>query len=120
MWPHPGPAEGRRHRRPLNPLFCEDIKKGLPRRHGSDTFSPRPFGVLFIEILVSSIASYPERWRDGPCETLATCESKVPIPAAKRGEMSSCVELTQPSKGPERSGPFGFQFLDLLGRRGLG
>ena len=25
------------------------------------------------EIFVSSIASYPERWRDGPCETLATC-----------------------------------------------
>ncbi len=24
-------------------------------------------------IFVSSIASYPERWRDGPCETLATC-----------------------------------------------
>jgi len=25
------------------------------------------------EFFVSSIVSYPERWRDGPCETLATC-----------------------------------------------
>ena len=58
-------------------------------------------------IFASPIASYPERWRDGPCETLATCESKVPIPAASdRGEMSSCVELTTATKGPERSGPF--------------
>ena len=46
-----------------------------------------PEGSLFIEILASSIASYPERWRDGPCETLATCASKVPIPAG----VNACV-----------------------------
>jgi hypothetical protein len=35
------------------------------------------------EVFVSSIARYPERWRDGPCETLATCcnPALVPIPA---------------------------------------
>jgi hypothetical protein len=37
--------------------------------------------IIAGEFFVSSIVSYPERWRDGPCETLATCESKVPIPA---------------------------------------
>jgi hypothetical protein len=26
-----------------------------------------------LEFFVSFIVSYPERWRDGPCETLATC-----------------------------------------------
>src|SRR5512133_413952 len=41
---------------------------------------------------------YPERWRERPCETLATCDSKVPTPAPgmSGGKIPKRLRLTRP------------------------